>query len=430
MSVPDIKIVLPPINGDFLAGIAIGTEQALAASERLVVYRTYTDEKGALKFLDNEAVVKLTLMHLINDLNAVVDRSIGNRLLISGAAMALLTGNVCTKVIEGSNDAEEADGDWMEAKLEEFKKSINTDEAAKLANECMEAGNIQRAATVIVGTKINWLKEGHHVGTGQHDSGGFIKKVLKSQFPETDPNMLLSFAHRLGHWASTRSVLHQLGLGGIIAPIPIFDAAARLVPTDDVKLRLHSAPAGTARLAVSYALATRMFKHPLCIMCPDYENYNALPAAYKKVIKSPAAYHTGAKYLTGKKSDHNDTEYGAYIGRAGAWASVFMPRNTIMNSPHAKAYENADDYDADFKALCATFRADRTKHLRERMSKFKSVGMQVSGNYAQLCKAFEIDANSEAMAVLQQVALDRQKEEEAKATQASLPADRDADLST
>lgn len=407
-----IAIKLPKVNGDFHAGIALATEQSIDKKEKLRVYTVHNSKKDAdgkvEDPLPSEDSIKYTLIGLVEQLNDEKVAELPKRMLVSGAAILLMTGNIAL------DDKDKPDGDWVEVELDEFKKEWATDANIKFVDECLQHQELQKAATVVVGTKINWFKENHHTGQGGRDSGSFSRKVLKSMYGEDNVESLLLYAHRLGHWASTKSILTQLGLQYVARVYPLIAMSAKLAPTDDIRIRLRSAPAGTARLAVSFVLAQKMFKHPMAILCPEFENYSALPSVYERITASPARYHFGAEYLCGARANYHDMDYDSYIGRAGAWGSVFIPNNTIMKSPHAKAYENAADYDPDFRSQCQAFKAERAKQLKEKLKLFKEVSLRTSGGYSAVCRAFNVAENKDAEQVL--ALLRKAEEEEMKKT--------------
>lgn len=101
--------------------------------------------------------------------------------------------------------------------------------------------------------------------------------------------------------------------------------------TDDVMLRLKSFPAGTARLGIVYALASRLLKHPTAALLSDPGSFSSIPQERQKVLENPAKYHIGADYLTGRREAYEDTVFSEYLGRAGTWGSYFARGITLIN---------------------------------------------------------------------------------------------------
>lgn len=414
MDLTTIDLQLPEVNGEYFAGIAIGTEQALAEEERLkyISYHsgTIADENGAPReentYLDSEEAIKATLLYLNAKCVEKKREDHERTFLLAAAAVALKTGMIRDRNFAPENNSDvdgnlsDPDGDWTHADTDLLTAAMGHADHVEYIRQAINEKTMQEAASIIVGTKVNWFKENHHVGQGGKESGAFAKKVINTLCGEGADKKLLKVAHIAGHWASTRGVLQMLGLGGIIDTDPVVAPEAVLRATDDVKLRLRSCPAGTGRLAISYALASKMLKHPVAVMCPNVDAYGLLPSVHAQVIANPAKYHLGAAYLTGSRARYDDINYREFLGRAGTWGDIFMAKSTLMKSPHAKTYRDADDYEPDFEQICKTFKADRTAQLKEQMAAFKKTTLRPGAGYAAVCDRFNIVANADALEVI------------------------------
>lgn len=401
-SVLNLDLNIPDMNGELLTGIALATECEIIHALKLpvVMTRTALNTEGLeeKKKLSDKDIVKATLVYLYHQLKQEGNTDRHIVVMMNAASILLKTGSIARRTSDG---AQEPDGDWYPIDISEI-----TPEMIKSAADIKDMITIEEmrnAATIVVATKINWFKENHH--TGQGDKGGaFTRKVLAVLNKETATRPWMDLAHRIGHWASTRSVLTQLGVVGIQPSHPVIKGTATLRPADDIKLRLKAPPAGTARMAVSYALAKKMFSSPAVVFLPNAEDYQELPAWYAKVTGNPAAYHMGAVYLCGRREEFDDNGFERLLGRAGAWGNIFLKNSTLMKSPHAEKYTNASDYDHDFETACARFRRQRNVTVDRATKYFEDTNITGTSNYATVCKAFKIEPNDIATQVLKKIA--------------------------
>lgn len=137
-----------------------------------------------------------------------------------------------------------------------------------------------RVATVIAAAKVNFYKENHHVGQNQAEN--YCTKVLRLVYnvnandigPLKDDAQCETIyrLYIVSHWASTLSLLSQLGLRGLRQTVAVaqVNAANIIRPATDISMRLASNPAGTARIA--YELAKRMRS-----ACADVRWYRSKP---------------------------------------------------------------------------------------------------------------------------------------------------------
>lgn len=409
-----INLNLPKINGEFLAGLAFNTEKSLLQAKQLAVIVTESNNNQSTEKvkLSTDKSINATLIYLNHRLNVQNKTIAEKRLLIAGATVALRTGIIAfrSESDDGRSGAQCPDGEWFEEDAAVLKHEMASHDAVSFIEECIDQSKLQRAANVIIATKINWFKENHHIGATTEHSGLFARQAIAAMYGKASVKALISAANQLGRWTSTRSVLSQLGLSGCLPTTPVLEASAALKPTDDITRQLKSAPAGTERLALSYTFASMMLKHPIAILCPNIENFESLPQAYANVLRRPAFYHLKAKYLTGYREMYDDMEYAGFLGRVGAWANVFLPlyfQRMLMKSPHITSYINAEDYDVDFEMKCSTFKTVRKNaqfcdnQCRERLS---SAFGNVAATYGCVYEAFGVKPNTEALAILNTIA--------------------------
>jgi len=130
------------------------------------------------------------------------------------------------------------DGDWYE--------SANTYPLSEATYEILQARldteAVTTANTVICATKVNcWLMNHHGGQTNEPNvAQGYIQKVLVNKFGANFPQGLVHICHMLGHYSSTRFVLHQAGIPNILATeIREGLGTNEIRMTDDAKLRFN-----------------------------------------------------------------------------------------------------------------------------------------------------------------------------------------------
>lgn len=424
MSLEEFTFNLPALNGTFEAGIALSKEAEIDAADRLIVitmrpnpkWEEGTSDKSVKKFisLTPPETVKYTLLYLYNSLKATNTDETMCKLMLAGATILLKTGNITYTT---TTSGKVPDGSWNFGNSGGVTKEMITAERIKFIEQAIAKPELQKAASIIVGTKINWFKENHHTGQGKN-GGAFTKKVIQAMLNTPATEQIIKFVHRLGHWASTRSVLRQIGIKHILETTPVFNGECTLAPTDDIGLRMKAAPAGTARMAVSYNLAKKMLAHPASVFLPNTTKLDDLPTVYAKVIDAPAKYHFGAAYLCGAREKYDDQDYEPCLGRTGTFGNTFYPASTLMKSPHAAAYQNASDYDQEFESQLKAFKADRMKQHKAKMEAFKKVGGGSGYDYSSICRKYDVTPNGDAVQVLAamaeaaRIAAEKEKEKE------------------
>lgn len=289
----------------------------------------------------------------------------------------------------------------------DFNPEWITQDNINVVTRSIVTENVRRVGTLIAATKTTYWKENHHVG--QHlnlsTSGSFVKKTIGALYSGADIGTMITIAHRVGHWASTRNVLKQLGVLGLKVVCPATRTPDSLQASNDIELRLTSPPAGVGRTAVAIVLYDRMIKHPLGAFCPQISDFNVLHAL-KMQINNPngrASFHVGAKYLTGDRANFTDEPQGRLLGRAGTLGNSICPGHTIMNSPHVanENYKKADDYDIQFEQLCRAYKKANQARYHAIMAEARNLPIEQSADYAAACTTAGVTMHPEAVKLIE-----------------------------
>lgn len=327
------SISLPDFNGPIVVGLGAIKPEELKESEQLWI----VGNDG------NETTVERTLLLLAKQcMEKGLSENAAN-LLIAGAYVAMKTGNIC---YDGSNDV--PDGKWKIV-----DKAMPADKVAldALVARAIQKRNIQNAETLIVATKVNWFKQNRHIGKYAMEA---IRKVFGDRFEQS----MIGYVSRIGLWCSTRSVLRSLGVANIIRVTDFFNVSeeCKLQAAPDDRQSVSSGPAGTRRHAIAYELFMIMARTPILVFCPSYTEFLDLKTKISEINASPASFHTCAEYLVGIPTTFNDGEANRFLGRAGAFGKVFIPKSALMKSPHAKNYRSCIDYSDDFEGLVRQYK--------------------------------------------------------------------------
>lgn len=360
-----ILITIPGIDGVFEAGIAIGIDNKLPDSKRLRVPRDRSPENAscyaatwAKKYCHDNNIIE-------NDIRKVV---------IAGAYIAVRIG-----AIRSSADTHDADGDWLIDDPAIEYMAVDPDEVTYI--------DAQRALTIMIATKVNWWLTNHH--TGQQTMSGFVRKVIKTHYGqmETHESLWMDIAHMMGHWISTKYILTRGGIDDILATEPHIDnVPAPLCLAPDVIKRLESLPAGTHRLALCHALASRLVKSPLLYLCPRIREFAGFPITANNIRGNRAHFHIGAKYLTGlDRYPFDDLEYEEMLGRLGSYIHNVAPRSTLAKSPHVTLDKitSYPDYDDSFASACKVYAVQAAKA--------RNVNVDALFKYANVTEVGEAD---------------------------------------
>lgn len=232
--------------------------------------------------------------------------------------------------------------------------------------------------TLVLATKANWWMMNHH--TGQNIATGYVRKIIDSNFGDLDVEDMTQIAHAVGHWASTRKVLNLMGIGGVGDTSDVLSEElfpGKVLFSDDFKLRIQSLPAGTHRLAVAEAAARKLGLSPLVVACPGALDFVSLPGLVVAIKRSPASYHIGAQYLTGRRrEEYDDNIHETVMGRLGTFVRVMYGRSTLAKSPHFSEVRVASysDFDTEWDTLLKSYKAASAKATMLGASIVKHIG--------------------------------------------------------
>ncbi|APG78074.1 hypothetical protein [Sanxia Qinvirus-like virus 1] len=391
---PDYTTInIPLINGDWEGGLAADGDLDLDGDDRLVILV----RKGASDQQTMGRTVAATCLNLMQQGN-YLDKTLRERCLMLSSVMVLLNcGLICT-----DNRSKANDGGWVEDKAKRVPVDAVNDESQKAIEEASSNVSKRIAATIIAATKVSYWKENHHTGSFTSKEMTYIKRVLRAVYHDdmaSDPAMVAT-VHRIGHWASTKRTLHDLGVNGILGVTPIIHNLARLTPAEDIRKRISSTPAGTARTAIAYEISKRLLSSALGALCPNTMDFMPLKTTIDQILARPVRYHMGAHYLTGKGRDSmfRDEDSDRLLGRCGTFANYFLKGSTIMNSPHLKDWRTKEDFSESFAQVCANFQIAARKRAKNTLSAYATTGASFNESYQATCEAWGLRPNMDIVA--------------------------------
>lgn len=329
---PQVTINLPSITGKIEAGITVGVNASLPDEKKLPILIQAGKPAIATMIKNNAIIWGLSQFHEVA----------ARELFLNGIAAAIDLGLICTHA-----GTVVPDGDW---EISSIVLPMQEEMAAVVRLITHEKMKV--ATTVIVATKANYWTMNHH--TGQGAVQGHVKKVLDIFYKDRVTDSLVSAAHNLGKFVSTLKVLSIAGIESIRGVTPIVESSgAGLTLSSDDKLKYFgSMPAGTHRLAIAYEAGRRLLRNVHAPLCPDIQDFIAIPPKRMAVLAARASYHISASYLTGEaRADYSDTENERYLGRLGTFITTEYKHSILAKSPHLaiSKVEGYDDYDANFK---------------------------------------------------------------------------------
>lgn len=391
------NIKLPEINGDYEVGIAASSEALLTRENQLQVFVMGNMEDTCLA----------TCYYLAHQLKV---QNIPERFrptMIAAVYMGLQTGCIAGTIQTDNRGAQlphlKPDGGWFYGIANSWANDIVVPETTKVFQAGLDEAILTASTTLALATKVNWYRENHHVGQNREHGGTYVRKVLNQSFAEWDKAAAMTIAHRIGHWYSTRSVLHNMGLRGVTAVTPVVPHTAQLSPMRDVIVRIQSTPAGTARLAVVCAMLDRMLLSPSGAMCPGLNDFVGLKAKLAAVRANPARYHIGAGYLCGNRENFQDEDHERLLGRTGTWGSVQMPESTLMKSPHLSSYESKEDFTPEYRMLCQAFIRAKRLELRRILDQKRRGVLRLDPAYELLCAEHGLAQNEDILKTIDDV---------------------------
>lgn len=368
-AIVNMTVTLPAVNGTYEAGLAAGSEEGLLDTMKLPIL-----EHGTRK--QNRTYVPLIIY---NQLMAEGKQHLIP--LLCSAAIALIdTDLIRTENVGSGTTARKVPAsDWRYATNAEIDAvtALGAPGGPGVPVLALSRESMQKAVTLMCGTKINWYKDNHHTGSGA--ASGYIKKIINSMatadalaasafLPGNDKERV-DAVWRIGHWAPTRTILDSFGLAGCLKEDPFFAAdgvVRKITAAADAKLRMDSLPNGTARCGIAYAGAKRLLTSTMAVFCPDLANFEQIATAHADILANKAGHHTGAAYLTGKPREaYDDNLFKNHLGRIGSFIHITMKSSTLAKSPYidgqaapanaTRAYQANDDFSPDFESAMAAY---------------------------------------------------------------------------
>jgi hypothetical protein len=267
-------------------------------------------------------------------------------------------------------------GDWKDADAATVTQAL-VNEAQTLITQ---QGSIV-ALTIIFATKLLWWMANHHIGQGTMYP--YMVKVCNAMIPDIMEDDRKTYCHMIGHWASTHRVLTALHIRTNVQFRPFMNPAgdAAIDLTDDIKLRVYSLPAGTARHAVSHASLQKYGQHKLLLFSPRLADLANLRVEVETLIRAGRAnvdasiagnvavlpedprvrYHMGALFLTGGAHGRMEFATPEMTGHLGSMLYHMYTKGTLTLSPSITTgtgadikliYQNSDSYDQSWDDKC------------------------------------------------------------------------------
>jgi len=197
----------------------------------------------------------------------------------------------------------------------------------------------QKGLTLLTATKVNWWQQNHHVGQGGFQ--GYAHKVVHALFGDAavKDDTVYQNVWKLGHWADTVGILGKLGVEGLGNGFASFPAAA-----DDVKLRVKSYPAGTAKVGICVAIVRRAVNGIFSGALPVPPGLAELADMSANIMNNPVAFHVGASFLrrgTGRQSADIDEDLIAWCS---AYVHALAKSSTISKAKGLLSVDEIKDH--------------------------------------------------------------------------------------
>lgn len=345
---------LPKFDGELQGGLSGGTDFSLPVSERVPLL----NEPAGNVDIERKSVLAAAITYA--EKSALGSTYL--RELYTSVAAAIQYFGLYGYQNEKSGDVEVAttkiDGDWRPITADDLTKIIDVDSIKDVLTE----KNLNTALTIIFSGKLNYWLTNHHVGS-RSDPSQFIRKVIAT-LGLTDSSSIsieeaTNLIHTGSHWASTREVLRRTGIRnilGITCPVADYSKREDLL-SSDFKLRMSSAPAGTAMVHICHKAFELIIQHQLGPVCPAIPRMAGVSNLYHQIMEEPAFYHEGAHYLTGEAK--RGIAIDSCIGVVGSFLVNLRPSHSLSKSPKIvnrgnKVYQSAEDYDSVWEQICAT----------------------------------------------------------------------------
>ncbi|APG78068.1 hypothetical protein [Beihai sesarmid crab virus 4] len=269
---------------------------------------------------------------------------------------------------------------------------ISSDDVVKVSGSggstftgTIDESDISEAGTVVIATKITFFQTNHHVGTGQFT--GFAAKVFNTIFAprNVDVDMARTVFHTIGHWASTHAVLAALGYRNL-KHVNLVGGKITVGLSEDVKMRLGSYPAGTAKIGLAVACLRKAVTHPIFPLIYDKHQIELLKEMSDAIKGNPVAHHMGAFFLLdGDPAEIDEDAIGVLRDKLFTFIIKVYPKSTLAKSPIIpRDPSNLENYDDIFAMACQQYVTNVnnvvTKEIKDIIDSIKPSAQNVDAN--------------------------------------------------
>lgn len=328
-------------NGEYIVGISSGVDAALVEADKLKIPSKPTENTTNEQVLAN---IKFSMSHITPTGDANIDRW-----TVHAVAAVYMYGVVNPK----SNDV---------------AVTALKDNSRVVKDVVTTTTDIRNMMALICATKLNFFQTNHH--TGQGSLSGLPLKIFSTLFNSSEEITITpeitSAIHKFGHWACTKKILSTLGITGI-QKTQTLRGVVQLNFANDFRIRQSVMPAGTAGLALSYAIIRKMKTSKIIYALENPHIITTIAHKYREVQSNQAKYHMSAVFLTGEeRAAYNDHEFLSMLGLLGSYITIFYPGSTLCRSPRIKkgerlVYRDYEMYDEAFEALCMSVKKAQAK---------------------------------------------------------------------
>jgi hypothetical protein len=252
------------------------------------------------------------------------------------------------------------------------------DRAAAAIASLADAALVGEALLLIGATKIHWYKANHHVGqTRDFNPRGagepppsYVVKIGELVFGGNVNPGTVSLMHTVSHYASTAWVIGSMygnakGVDGgyLASAIDNFTGVARDFPaaTEDMLVRLMSAPAGAAKLDICKTCLSRMARTAVCAVAIGVEGTADVLAAHAELVNAYPMFHLGARALAVRPPDVDATVSEEVLALCSIYVHTIIPRSTLAR---ARVLMNIDDARAILPEVATNLEAMRIAGAR------------------------------------------------------------------
>lgn len=222
-----------------------------------------------------------------------------------------------------------------------FEEGPGDRDKVKKLYEGIKAEHGQSGVTVLTATKVNFWLTNHHVGSGRFS--GYMKKLMMLKYSENVANDPLVFnaVWALGHWGSSAGILGALGVEGTGTIVGFKKYPS---PADDVKMRIESYPAGTARVGVCQAIIKRINTSVFRDVLGAPPGLTSLVTAINQINQHKVKFHPGAYHLTGINERETYVLDEDLVSYCAAYIHAVMGRSTLAAAAVFPSKESVKDH--------------------------------------------------------------------------------------